>query len=116
MATRRWIRITANLSLGAYEVFEAAANIPEPTWPDLSFPDLLKIAFRDRLVDHKNTYGHSATPGSNLMFAVDVCLRAADLVDGDRRRQYGEPQASHARVAALWSAYLEPPLTQHVAN
>jgi hypothetical protein len=54
MATRGWIRITSNLSLGAYEVFEAAANIPEPTWPDLSFPDLLKIAFRDRLVDRED--------------------------------------------------------------
>lgn len=54
MATRRWIRITSNLSLGAYEVFEAAANIPEPTWPDLSFPDLLKIAFRDQLVDRED--------------------------------------------------------------
>ena len=47
------------------------------------------------------------------MFAADVCLRAADLIDGDRRRQHGEPQAAHARIAALWSAYLDYQLTAH---
>jgi hypothetical protein len=47
----RWVRVAANMALGAYEVFEASANIPEPAWPDLSFPELLKIAFQDRLVD-----------------------------------------------------------------
>jgi hypothetical protein len=51
MAVRRWIRLTANMSLGAYEIFEAQANIPDPVWPELSFPELLKIAFRDRLID-----------------------------------------------------------------
>jgi hypothetical protein len=48
---RRWGRLTANMSLGAYEIFEASANIPDPTWPELPFTELLKIAFRDRLVD-----------------------------------------------------------------
>ena len=47
------------------------------------------------------------------MFAADVCLRAADLVDGDRRRQHGEPKAAHTRIAALWSAYLDRPISAH---
>ena len=51
IAMRGWVRITANISLGAYEVFETSANIPDPTWPELPFTELLKIAFRDRLVD-----------------------------------------------------------------
>ena len=51
MAMKRWIRLTANMSLGAYEIFEASAKIPDPDWPELPFVDLLKIAFRDRLVD-----------------------------------------------------------------
>ena len=50
-AMRRWVRVTSNMSLGAYEVFEAAANIPEPVWPELSFLELIKIAFQNRLVD-----------------------------------------------------------------
>ena len=47
------------------------------------------------------------------MLAADVCLRAADLVDGDRRRQHGEPKAAHTRIAAFWSAYLDRPITAH---
>jgi len=45
-----WIRITANNDLGGYEVFEATAKLPEPTWPDLSMEDLLTIAFRGRII------------------------------------------------------------------
>jgi hypothetical protein len=51
IAMQRWVRITANMSLGAYEIFEAAGNIPQPVWPKLPFAELLKIAFRDRLID-----------------------------------------------------------------
>jgi len=51
LAMKRWIRLTANMSLGAYEVFEATGDLPEPEWPDVPFPEILKIAFRDRIVD-----------------------------------------------------------------
>ena len=51
VAMKRWVRVTANMSLGAYEVFIAEANIPNPTWPDLPLSEILKIAFRDRIVD-----------------------------------------------------------------
>jgi hypothetical protein len=51
LAMKRWLRLTANMSLGAYEVFEATGDLPEPEWPDLPFPEILKIAFRDRIVD-----------------------------------------------------------------
>ena len=50
-AMHRWIRVMANMSLGAYDMFEAAGNIPEPAWPELPFTELLRIAFRDRLID-----------------------------------------------------------------
>jgi hypothetical protein len=51
MAMARWVRVQANMNLGAYEIGEAAGAIPDPTWPDSSFRDLLRIAFRDRFVD-----------------------------------------------------------------
>lgn len=51
MATKSWIRVTSNMALGAYEVFEASASIPEPKWPDLTFRAILKIAFKDRHID-----------------------------------------------------------------
>ncbi len=51
LAMRRWVRIKANMALGAYEIFEAASTIADPEWPGLPFQELLRIAFRDRLVD-----------------------------------------------------------------
>jgi hypothetical protein len=50
-AMKRWVRVKANMSLGAYEPFEAQSTIPDPEWPDVSFAELLRIGFRDRLVD-----------------------------------------------------------------
>jgi hypothetical protein len=51
LAIDKWVRVTANMSLGAYDVFEATGELPEPTWPDLPFSEILKIAFRDHIVD-----------------------------------------------------------------
>ena len=45
-----WLRITANKDLGGYEIFEAAAKLPEPIWPDITMDELLAIAFRGRII------------------------------------------------------------------
>jgi len=50
-AMKKWVRVTSSMSLGAYEIFEAGADLPEPAWPDYAFEEILKIAFRDRVVD-----------------------------------------------------------------
>jgi hypothetical protein len=50
-AMKKWARVTASMSLGAYEIFEASGDLPDPVWPDFSFQEILKIAFRERLVD-----------------------------------------------------------------
>ena len=50
-AMKKWVRVPASMSLGAYEVFEASGDIPEPVWPEHSFEEILTIAFRDRVVD-----------------------------------------------------------------
>ena len=39
------------MGLGAYEIFEAQSIMADPQWPELSFQELLRIAFRDRLID-----------------------------------------------------------------
>jgi hypothetical protein len=49
-AQRHWVQVASNLSLGAYDVFEARADLPEPVWPELSFPEILTIAFKDRFI------------------------------------------------------------------
>jgi hypothetical protein len=51
LAMKRWVRVKANMGLGAYEIFEAASTIPDPEWPDLPLQELLRIAFKGRLVD-----------------------------------------------------------------
>jgi len=50
MAMTRWVRVAANMSLGAYDVFEAVADLPDPVWPDIGFAGLLKVGFRDRFI------------------------------------------------------------------
>ena len=49
-AMARWIRVKSNMSLRAYEIFQAESAIPDPVWPDLSFSEITRIAFKDRLI------------------------------------------------------------------
>ena len=49
-AMKSWTRVKSNMSLGAYEIFEAQGSIPEPIWPDLSFGEILRVAFKDRII------------------------------------------------------------------
>src|SRR5262249_13693323 len=51
LAESRWVRVRANMSLGAYEVDYATGPLPDPEWPDVAFRELLRVAFRDRFVD-----------------------------------------------------------------
>lgn len=47
----RWIRVVANLALGAYEVYTSEAEFPPPVWPSEGFHSLLKKAFRGKIVE-----------------------------------------------------------------
>jgi hypothetical protein len=51
LAMKSWVRVRANMNLGAYEIFQAESVIAAPEWPQLGFWELIKIAFRDHLVD-----------------------------------------------------------------
>jgi hypothetical protein len=51
LAMKKWVRVKANMSLGAYEIHESQGVIPEPEWPTLPFNELLRIGFRDRYID-----------------------------------------------------------------
>lgn len=50
MAKDSWIRLVANMSLGAYEVYEAAGTLPEPEWPTLDFGQILEVAFKGQYI------------------------------------------------------------------
>lgn len=43
--------MAANKFPGAYEVFEASAGLGDPEWPDVTFKEILKIAFKEQFID-----------------------------------------------------------------
>ena len=51
LAEGQWVRMAANMSLGAYEVFQASSDaIPDPEWPDKTLGELLEIAFKEKFI------------------------------------------------------------------
>ena len=51
LAMKDWVRVKANMNLGAYDIFQPDGVIPDPEWPQRGFWELIKIAFRDHLID-----------------------------------------------------------------
>ncbi len=51
LANTKWVRVTSNMSLGAYEVYEATGNLSDPEWPEMPFKELLRVAFKDRIIE-----------------------------------------------------------------
>jgi hypothetical protein len=49
-AMTEWLRVTANMNLGAYEAILAPVKLPDPEWPDYPFTELLRIGYRDRII------------------------------------------------------------------
>jgi hypothetical protein len=49
-ARTQWVRVAANMSLGAYEITVAPNQVAKPAWPELSFQQIVKIAFRERMI------------------------------------------------------------------
>ncbi len=51
IAQSEWIRVKANMEMGLYDIYTATADLPDPEWPDMSFEEILAIAFKDRTID-----------------------------------------------------------------
>ena len=47
-AMTKWVRLSANMALGAYDIFEAAGPLEEPVWPEFSYRKILETAFKGR--------------------------------------------------------------------
>ena len=56
-AKKKWMRMVANMSLGAYDIYTSESSvIPEPTWDDLPpMQEMLEVAFRGKFID---SYDH----------------------------------------------------------
>lgn len=50
IAKEKWVRVSSNRGAGMYETYEATGSLAEPEWPDLSFEEILDIAFRGRYI------------------------------------------------------------------
>jgi hypothetical protein len=50
LAETKWVRVAANMPGGMYDVFEAAGELADPEWPDLSLTEILRLAFKDRFI------------------------------------------------------------------
>ena len=51
-AEAEWIRLVA--ADGSYEAYVSEADLPEPEWPELSFKELITIAFKDNYIKDMN--------------------------------------------------------------
>lgn len=50
-AREHWVRVQSNMNLGAYNVYAASGNLPDPVWPETPLADLLRVAFGGRYID-----------------------------------------------------------------
>ena len=51
MAKAEWIRVVPDMQVGGYTCYSAIGDLGDPAWPETPFPELLRIAFRGRVVD-----------------------------------------------------------------
>ena len=54
VAVENWVRVSSNMSQGAYDVYVATGDIPDPEWPEISFEEILNTAFRGHIIDDLN--------------------------------------------------------------
>jgi hypothetical protein len=54
MAMEKWVRMHSNMGNGCYEASEAVSKLPEPRWPEITFKEILKAAFKDRFLTDIN--------------------------------------------------------------
>lgn len=51
-AKDKWVRLIGEIGNGAYRVFSAKGELPEPDWPDRTLQEYLVVAFEGRIVNH----------------------------------------------------------------
>jgi hypothetical protein len=54
LAMEKWIRVASDRETGAYVVFEYEGAPKDPVWPPESLHELIKLAFKNRLIDRRD--------------------------------------------------------------
>jgi hypothetical protein len=49
-AKSAWVRVSANMDVGHYDVLEAVGDLGDPEWPAGPIEELLDLAFKDRFI------------------------------------------------------------------
>lgn len=49
-AKRKWLRISANMHTGSYDVYVAEGSLAEPEWPEHGIDALVEVAFRGKII------------------------------------------------------------------
>jgi len=50
ISKKKWIRINANMQIGAYDVYAAEGLLPEPDWPEHDIEQIVDIAFKGCII------------------------------------------------------------------
>jgi len=53
-AKTKWVRVSADMALGAYRIFEALGDLSEPEWPKMTLNEMLEISFKGRVIDSED--------------------------------------------------------------
>jgi len=51
LAMDSWVRVSANQAARGYDVARSKAKLDDPQWPDVTFEELFKTAFKDLYID-----------------------------------------------------------------
>lgn len=54
LAETHWVRVVANMSVGANDVLQAQGALAEPVWPETTIEELIRVAFRGRIIDSED--------------------------------------------------------------
>jgi hypothetical protein len=53
-AKHDWVRLQADMGLGAYIFYTPIGELPPPQWPDMTLAQALKLAFRNNFIDSRD--------------------------------------------------------------
>ncbi len=54
LAKREWVKLVSDMPAGCNRLFRAKGKLNEPTFPDKGLDELLRLAFKGRVIDDEN--------------------------------------------------------------
>jgi hypothetical protein len=54
LAKREWVKLVSDMAGGCWRIYKAKGALPNPVFPEKSLEELLRLAFRGRVIDNEN--------------------------------------------------------------